>query len=456
MQLRHLEKKPIPGPAHRVMMGCLASFSRDERGLVTVLGVFMMIAIALIGGLALDVMNRTAKATRLDMTTDAVAHAAIRARMTMSEEDAISIAREVARANMPPGRFGDVFLPQDIQFGTVNSSGVFTAQSGAEAAVRVTPRMSSERASAVPTFLLHLVGVDSWGLSSTAHFKLEGKPDQCLNNGFVGRSEVRFNSNNRFEEGICLHSNGIVWLRQNNLFENGSVVSMPDLNNLDVPGGSTSGNTGLDEALREATLDLSLLDDLPQTIAALENPFSENIPDYIISTNVVTLNAQQVNSGSFQKGYIHRVNCGQNGGNLNLPNTTLENIVLVTDCSIRLAGNGRIEESIIATTSTAGQSVRGSSGARVGRDNGCMPGAGTQIYTLGGMFFPAKLNVFSAQMIAAGSINFQANAGVSGYGAALIADVVDGRTNMEASACDAPMKYHVGGGDQRIRPFKGG
>ena len=452
MQLRHLEKKPIPGPAHRVMMGCLASFSRDERGVVTALALFTLIAIALIGGLALDVMNRTAKQTRLDMTTDAVAHAAMHARRSMSEEDAIAVALAVAHQNMPPSRYGDVFLPQDIQFGTVNNS-VFEPRAGAREAVRVRPRMTADRASAVPTFLLHLVDIESWALESAAHFRFDGEP--CLNNGFVARTDLRFNANNTFESGICLHSNGSIWIRQNNTFEPGSSVSLPDRSNLDVPSGSTSGNVGLDEALVETSRDLSILDDLAQTIATLEDPFSDGIPDYIISTNVETLNASDVSATSFRTGHIHRVDCGQNGGTLTLPDTTLRNIVLVTNCSISLSNGAAVEESIIATTSTASESVRGSSGARFGRDNGCLPGAGTQILTLGGMFFPANLSVYSAQLIATGTINFQANAGVSGYGAAFIADVIDGRTNMNAAACDAPMENHFGGRG-RLRPFNGG
>ncbi len=428
-------------------------FWREEGGTITLFALFFLVALALVGGLALDVMNRTAKITRLHMTTDSVAHAAMHARRTMSEADAIALALVVAHQNMPIEQYGTVFLAQDIQFGTWSSTGnTFVPQSGSRSSVRVTPRMTVSRGSAVPTYLLRLSNGNAWELASETIFSQTSDP--CLSNAFVARTEIRFNSNNHFEEGLCLHSNGSIWLRQNNTFEDGKIVSLPDLNNLDVPGGSMAGNPGLSKAVKQNTIDLAFIDDLPQTIAALTDSQSDKIPSYITSPVVLELSAQDVDASSFYSGYIPHVTCAQNGGTLVIPNNlVLRNIVLVTNCSLRFGNGAAVEESIVATTSTAAQSIRGSSGARFGSNQGCEAGVGTQIITLGGMFFPAKLTVNGAQMIAAGTINFQANASMSGSGASMIADVIDGRTNMNVGSCDAPMENNMGRG--RIRPVRG-
>lgn len=447
--------------------------SAREDGAITTLSIFLFIAMLIIGGLALDVMHRTTQITKLQGTADAVAHAAILARRTHSEQEAIAIAHELALMNMPPRRYGEAIRRQDIEFGRWDSvSMTFMPEPGAREAARVTPRRERTRANEVRTMLLRFVGLDQWELARSAVFVAELDP--CLSDGFVARGPVSFNSNNHFAAGFCVHSNNHVWLRQNNTFEPGAQVSMPNLADLDVPGGNLSGNPGLAEALTTRQMDLGILDRLHETIAELEDFGSARMPDYIFSPIIVDLDASNIRASDFRAGRIHRVSCGgSSGGNgngngngrgnrgqgggsggnstsLDIPNNTvLRNIVLVTDCAIRLGNGAAVEDSIIATTSTDNSSIRGSSGARFGVDRGCAEGPGTQVLTLGGMFFPANLTVHGAQLVARGTINFQANAGIGGRGVSLVAGEIDGRTNMSTDYCGTTMDNHLG--ESRLR-----
>jgi len=431
----------------------LADFllNRDD-GFITSLSLFLLIAMFMFGGLALDVMNATTQRTHLQITADSVAHAAIHARADHSEEEARTIALQIGEGNMPAARFGEVVRADDIEFGTWDADArEFIPGPGERQAVRVTTRQESSRGNPVATFLLHLVGVDVWDLRATAVFLAQGNP--CFFDGFVAEGPVSFNSNNHFASEFCIHSNDHVWLRQNNVFDPGAIVSMPDLADLDVPGGNTSGNPGLDEALVAAWMDLSILNQIPEIIQELAVFGSDRTPDYIVAAGVVTLDRNGLSGSDFVEGRIHRVTCSGNGNNarLTIPNNTvLRNIVLVTNCAITFGNGAAVEDSIIATTSTDGASIRGSAGARFGRDTNCEPGPGTQIITAGGMFFPAKLTVHGAQMLAAGVINFQANAGVEGRGASFLAGEIDGRTNMETGRCGVEMQNHVRG-NPRLR-----
>ncbi|PQO22642.1 hypothetical protein C2I36_11800 [Rhodobacteraceae bacterium WD3A24] len=460
-------------------------FLRREDGYVTALSLYLLVAMFMLGGLALDVANVMAERAHLQVTADSSAHAAIMTRRTQGEGAAADAALELARRNMPPERHGTVIRRGDIEFGRWDQEARrFHPEPGAAGAVRVRAARTDTRGNGLATYLLHWVGLAEWNLNVQAVFVAEADP--CFQNGFLARGPVSFNSNNHFDAGICVHSNDHVWLRQNNVFEPGAIVSMPDLADLDVPGGDTSGNPGLEEALRRNSYDLDMLDRIDEIAASYLDFGSDRMPGYIHSPGVIELDSGDLQPGDFEQGRIHHISCdassggngngngrgggngngngngrgggngrgngGGNSGGLTIPNNTvLFNVVVVTDCDIRLGNGAAIEESAVVTTSTSGSSIRGSSGARFGRNRGCAPGPGTQIMTAGGMFFPANLTVHGGQMVAAGRINFQANAGVDGAGASFIAGEIDGRTNMSTTRCDAPMSGHFNETQLRLR-----
>ena len=72
---------------------------------------------------------------------------------------------------------------------------------------------------------------------------------------------------------------------------------------------------------------------------------------------------------------------------------------------------------------------------RIGRNDGCAPGGGAQLLTMGGVEFAAAMEIYGGQVIAKGDITFTANAyGVQG--ASLISGgTLSGTSNMAMGFC---------------------
>ncbi|MBC7157124.1 MAG: hypothetical protein H5U20_06375 [Rhodobacteraceae bacterium] len=79
-------------------------------------------------------------------------------------------------------------------------------------------------------------------------------------------------------------------------------------------------------------------------------------------------------------------------------------------------------------------------GLRIGRDDNCATGGGTQLLTLGSMSFPSDLQVYGSQLVARDDIEFSANAdGIQG--AAFVAGgTISGTSNMEMGFCGTGME----------------
>lgn len=99
---------------------------------------------------------------------------------------------------------------------------------------------------------------------------------------------------------------------------------------------------------------------------------------------------------------------GGNGGGNGSSQTVLKDVVVVTNCDIALDSDTILDGAMVATSSTAAQSVKGSSGVAVGRPDNCLPGGGSQILTAGGMHFAAKMSFHGSQLVAAGSVKMAA------------------------------------------------
>ncbi len=164
------------------------------------------------------------------------------------------------------------------------------------------------------------------------------------------------------------------------------------------------------------------------------------MPNYIGSAGIVTLAKGNLKASDFTPGRIHRRACN-GGGTLQIAsNTMLRALVLVTDCSVKFGVGVRLENVVIATTSTDAASISAASGLQVGRDDTCAPGGGAQILTLGGVRVPAKMQLFGGQVIAAGDIQFAAQAdGIAG--ASLVAGgEIDGTSNTTMGFCGDGME----------------
>lgn len=413
-------------------------FVADEDGGITVLGFFMITASMLIGAYAVDWANMMSARTHLQVAADAAAHAALVRREFATEQDAIDEAITVASLNMPQSRYGEVLIDADVEFGDWDPVGYsFTPVSGSKDAVRVRTRRIATRDNPIGTFLLRLVGVDYLSLTREAVF--ESYYPSCLKEGFVAQQIVDLQSNNSFTNGFCVHSNDHVSLNSNNYFEPGTVVSMPDENQIDLPNSGFETNEGLQDALREGSWHIRILKQLADIIEGLRTGDDRYLPDYILGTAPEVFADRNIDQDELIPGRIHTFQCNGGAAMTFKNGVIVADVVVVTDCKVKFEAGVIVEGAVIATTSTDAHSMTASAGLQIGRNDNCAPGGGSQLLTLGSMDFPSDLKVYGSQLIALKDISFSANAdGVQG--AAMVAGgEISGTSNMSMGFCGTGM-----------------
>ncbi len=167
---------------------------------------------------------------------------------------------------------------------------------------------------------------------------------------------------------------------------------------------------------------------------------SDWMPDYVTAAGTVTLDPKKASADGFRvRAGSTRASCAGKG-TLTLPGITLRDLVIVTDCDVKFSSGARLENAVLATTSTDAKSVTAPSGLQLGRDDDCLSDGGAQILTLGGFEVASGLSMFGGQVIAAGDIQFSANAdGIEG--ASMIAGgLISGTSNMSMGFCNSGME----------------
>ena len=134
---------------------------------------------------------------------------------------------------------------------------------------------------------------------------------------------------------------------------------------------------------------------------------------------------------------INRVNCV--GDDLTIPAETFSNVVVITDCNLKFANGAILMDATFITESTDDSSISSPQGLQVGDEDGCTVGGGAQLITYGSMKTASKLSLFGGQIIAAGDVNFAAQA--NGFvGASVIAGgEIDGTSNSQFYGCPPDM-----------------
>ena len=523
----------------------LRRFAGDEQGSMTVWGLFVFLVCGILGALAMDVTYLIASRTHLQVAADQAAHAAIYQRYLIDDEDGVeasevadvkTLAADLARATLPTGRYGIALEEADINFGTYDfASGTFTIDETSASAARARSYFTTANGNPAISFLFRLIGRDTFDVSAEAIFVAYGKV--CLNEGYVANNRVDLQSNNDFGENFCIHSNSHVEVNQNNTYGMGSIVSMPDIEDLTIPGGITyvtddagnvvlgedglpliddsnfDKNEGLIEALTPAYIDLRILDRVENMIYRYQNPDAapssyphplvvndtEGWPSYIDTLNFVdplNFNATSITTeeilargtveaiptldadglpvfdietgeqlfdqvGSDGKGRVYYITCqnGNGGGNngndngnandngndptltIDASTTPISDMIIISPCEIKFANGSAVENARIVSTSTSDDSISGTNGMLVGRSGSCDHGA--QLLTMGGIRFPADLELAGSQMIALGNVQFAAGAnGVKG--ASIIAGgEIDATSNGDMEICGNGMSNNV-------------
>lgn len=412
----------------------IRSFLRKEDGLITSLNLFLLLAVLMVSGLAIDYGNVVQARTKMQVTADSVAHAALYTRELNGESQAISKALELTEGNMPAAIYGTVVTAEDIQFGTWDAaSQTFTFSAGSKQAVLVNTKRLDARTNGISTFLLGLVGLNAWNVITPSVF--ETYYPFCFREGLVGETLAEVQGNNEYESGFCIHSNGFVSLNSNNIFHTGSVVSMPDQRDISLPTSGFDSNPGLIDALRDASYQLRILNRINDIIAGVQNMSSPYMPDYITSDIPITLRGHTIRQDDLVQGRVHRMSCNGNG-QINIESRLLlSKVVLIIDCKVKFQSGAVLEDSVLISTSSDSRAFNSAAGFQVGRNDHCAEGGGAQLVTLGGMDFPAELQVFGGQLLALGDINFTANAdGIEGV-AMVAGGTVSGTSNMRMGFC---------------------
>lgn len=417
----------------------IRSWWSSEEGSMSALSLVLLPVTLMIGGLALDVANAVRVRTHLQVTADAAAHAALYTRESGTVEEARATALEVIGFALPETTNGAVVRPEDISFGHWDGDArSFTPDPTSRDAVRVDLARTAERQNPVGTWLLRLAGFGAWDITRTAVF--ETYRPGCLREGFIAERRVDMQSNNSFHNGFCIHSNDHVEFNQNNVLEDGVVVSMPDIGTLVIPASGFASNVGLLEALRNDTMNIRILRQLPEIIDTVGVFGSPLMPDYIGAAATVQLRKKNAKAEDFVPGRIHRMDCS-GGGTLQIAsNTVLQDIVLTTNCSVKFGSGVTLQNVVVATTSTDANSIKAASGLQIGRDDDCAPDGGSQILTLGGVSVPANLALFGGQIIAAGDVGFAARADGLEGASVIAGGEIDGTSNATMGLCGDGME----------------
>jgi hypothetical protein len=413
---------------------------RNEAGYVTPLSLIAFLGTALIGGIALDHASVVAARTQLQVAADIAAHAALYNRDSVDADTAKARAIQLARDSMPSERFGNIIGADDIEFGRFDpDTYTFTADPDSREAVRVTAFRVSERVNSVSTYLLRLAGLDAWDVVRSAVF--ETYRPTCFREGFVGEGVVDIQSNNSYSNGFCIHSNQHVSVNQNNYYEPGTVVSMPNTSNLDMPNSGFEKNVGLEEALRPGKYKIRILNRLDEILAAMTDEDSRYYrKDYVTDPDPVPVSwKKNMELADFTPKRVNVIQCS--GKSINLkPETYSDMVIIGYDCDFKISNGTAFEDMTLITTSTNDKSISSPQGLRLGRDDYCGDGGGAQVVTWGGVQVAANLEVFGSQVIAAGPIDFAANAdGIKG--ASMVSgSTIDGTSNMSFGFCGTGME----------------
>lgn len=415
----------------------LRTFAGGSDGSTTVMSLFSFITLAGVSALAVDVTHVYNKKIELQVAADMAAHAAIYNRESMSADEAKAAAVALVRHSLPPEHAGRLLTEETIAFGRWED-GEFVPDTESTSAVMVQTARSEELGNPVFSFLAQWIGQDSWDVRANSVY-MTYRP-VCFREGFVAEDVVDIQSNNAYFNGFCIHSNEYVSLNSNNTFEPGTIVSMPDEQDIDLPNSGFETNVGLEDALRSGAYRLRILNDLDQIFAGLRTADPRYTPDYITSTDTQEVFDRRPSVDDFLPGRVTIHGCPGTTATLQAGSSNiLRDVVIVTDCEIKFANGLQLENVIIATTNTSATSFNSPSGLVVGRDDDCAEGGGAQLLTYGGMSFASDLHMYGGQFIALKDIEFAANAeGIEG--AAMVSGGrIEGTSNMNMGFCGTGM-----------------
>lgn len=418
----------------RLLRRCL----RDDTGSMTLLSLYFLAGLLAVSALAIDFAYLLAARNQLQVAADAAAHAALYFRERNPADQAKIKAVELAQHSMPEAAYGAVLRAEDVEFGHWDyATKTFTVNPYSIEAVRVRPGRTEARGNAVAAYLFRFVNEPFWDLAAQAVF-VTFDP-HCFREGFVGDDVVDIQSNNGFENGFCVHSNRYVSVNSNNTWEPGTVVSMPDSTNIDLPRSGFVSNEGLQAALRNGYYRLRVLNQLEAIYDDLYFASGDFLPDYVSGSAPIVISDWNLDASDFVPGRVHRVNCSNHDINI-AGGTTLRHVVMITDCDVKFGNGVTLEDSVIMSRSTNDKSIYAASSLQIGKNDNCAEGGGAQIITYGGMDVPSDLRFYGGQVIARKAVDFSANSGGIQGASIVSGSTISGTSNMSMGFCGSGME----------------
>ena len=462
----------------------LFTFSRNESGSGTPLAIGFCVIFIVLGGLAVDYNKAMGERTQMQMATDSAAHAALYSWEFEDVPTSRLNAQTTITGMLPDVAFRDALQDSDYAFGYWDPDlKTFTKDETFEehkddprlSAVQVWAELEPSRANESRNIFLSIIGQDTFTIRTSSTYASYYPP--CFNEGFVSDDVVNMQSNSLYLDGFCIHSNEYVSLNQNNFFEPGTVVSMPNLADLDIPESGFEMNEGLEAALRTSRYRLRILRQLPRMFASLRAGEAEHasvagvtqddavlypidmsgngasgvgglteedimaamaiydtdptlmdaIPRYTTSdTAKKTLNPINF----LPPNRIYRLDC------TSITDVTLapghySDFVLVTDCPVKMSNGVLLDGVLIATEGDVSASL-----AQLGLDDNCAEGGGASVWTYGNFSAANGLQAYGTQILALGMIDFTAQAnGIEGV-SFISFGMIDGTSEGAMGFCD--------------------
>lgn len=414
-------------------------FRSEERGAITTLSLFLIIFMFMLVGLAIDVANAISARQQLQIAADTAAHAALFQRDRYDANTAKARAIEIARANMPNSRYGDIIRPTDIDFGIYDeATHTFSVDNTSQKAARVNAFRISQRSNAVSNYILQILGLDEFDIVTSAIF--ETFRPTCFREGLAADGIVDVQSNNGYSNGFCIHSNTHVSVNSGNTWEAGTIVSMPNMEDIELPRSGYVTNNGLYQARRSGEYNMLLLNRLNDILAGMTDQNSRYFRRaYVVNATPVTvIRMQNMNVTDFRARRVNVMDCG--GSNVTLRAGVYSEMVIIgLDCNFGLANGVKLTNMTLITTATGNRAIDSPQGLIVGEDDNCLPGGGAEVISFGGIRVAAALEMYGSQLLAAGPIYFQANAdGIQG--ASIVSGKwIEGNSNTNFAFCGTGM-----------------
>lgn len=218
----------------------LPTFFKEEAGVASAHGIYWMVGMLLIAGVALDGANSWRVKSQVRVAVDAAALAA--AQHLDDPDTARNKAIDVAALNLPRTLHGTVVGVEDVSFGHYDkATGLFVVDETAPTAVKVDGARSEERGNEIGTYLLGFVDRDSFDLktfSIASAIPQLAPPEvtlhECSNITIISEGFAEMVGNAELVGDVCMHGDTGAMAGSNNLIAGGPKISAPDVDTISL------------------------------------------------------------------------------------------------------------------------------------------------------------------------------------------------------------------------------